>query len=75
MPGNGTVGSVDVVFGKVARVHIDEQFIDDSGKLDILKIRPIARMGYYDYTVVTEIFEMRIPAASEAELAGLEGKA
>jgi len=31
-------------------------------------------MGYYDYTVVDNIFEMKIPAGSEAELAGLEGR-
>ena len=35
----------------------------DNGKLDIKSIRPIARLGYYDYTVVDEIFEMKAPAA------------
>lgn len=73
-PGNGTVGAVDVVFGEVKHVHIDDDVIGDDGKLDILKIKPIARLGYYDYTVIESIFEMKIPAASEAELAGLEGR-
>jgi hypothetical protein len=31
-------------------------------------------MGYYDYTSVTEIFEMRIPNADATEMAGLEGR-
>jgi hypothetical protein len=44
------------------------------GKLDIAKLQPIARMGYYDYTVVRDVFEMRIPDASGEALAGLEGK-
>jgi hypothetical protein len=39
----------------------------------VKKLRPIARLGYYDYTVVNEVFEMRMPNASAAELAGLEG--
>lgn len=73
--GNSNHGWVEVKYGQVERIHIDEDFVSDDGKLDIPKIAPIARMGYYDYTVVREVFEMRIPNASEAALAGLEGKA
>jgi hypothetical protein len=36
-------------------------------------MKPIARLGYYDYTVVDNIFEMMPPGASFEELAGLEG--
>ncbi len=35
-----------------------------------LKIRPLARLGYYDYTVVDSIFEMVIPGDNEALLTG-----
>lgn len=73
LPGGGTVGTVDVVYGEVKHIHINDDVIDDTGKLDLLKIKPIARLGYYDYTVINNIFEMKIPAASAAELAGLEG--
>ena len=73
-PGRSAVGTVDVVFGEVARIHIDEKALTSDGRIDILGIKPIARMGYYDYTVVDNIFEMKIPAGSEAELAGLEGR-
>ena len=46
------------------------------GRVDPLKTRHIARLGYYDYTVVERTFEMVTPGASdEALLAGLEGKA
>ncbi|MYL69205.1 flavin reductase family protein, partial [Halorubrum terrestre] len=68
------VSTVDIVIGRVAQVHIDDKVIMDNGKLDIKSIRPIARLGYYDYTVVDEIFEMKAPAASKEELAGLEGR-
>ena len=71
-PGRTPVGTVDVVFGEVKRIHIDEKALTDDGRVDILGIKPIARMGYYDYTVVENIFEMKIPAGSEEELAGCD---
>lgn len=74
LPGNSPVGWVDVVFGRVAHIHVDDRYILPSGKLDIARIEPIARMGYYDYTVVRDVFEMRIPSASDAAEDGLEGK-
>lgn len=72
--GTTKASDADVVFGEVVRIHIREDVILPSGKIDILKIRPIARLGYYDYTSVTEIFEMRVPNADAEELAGLEGR-
>jgi hypothetical protein len=41
----------------------------------VLKIQPLARMGYYDYTFVDNQFQMVIPGNSQALLAGLEGSA
>ena len=75
VPGNSKVGSIDLVVADVKTIHIDESVIDEDGKLDILKIKPIARMGYFDYTVVTEKFEMRVPGSDDAARAGLEGSA
>jgi hypothetical protein len=49
--------------------------ITPDGKLDISRIQPIARMGYYDCTVVKDTFEMRIPGASAEAAEGLEGAA
>lgn len=74
-PGNGPMGSADVVFGKVVGIHIDDAVIDSNGLIDIVKIRPIARMGYYDYTSVDSVFRMVIPGDQSALLAGLEGSA
>ena len=74
-PGGPPMGTVDVVFGRVVAVHIDDAVIDASGRVDILKIHPIARMGYYDYTVVDNLFEMVIGGGNSALLAGLEGSA
>ncbi|MCG3402143.1 flavin reductase family protein [Staphylococcus massiliensis] len=74
IPTGDPVSTVDLVIGRVAQIRIDDDVILDNGKLDIQSIRPIARLGYYDYTVVDEIFEMKAPAATKEELAGLEGR-
>ena len=75
LPGNSPVGGIDVVYGEVMRIHVKDEVIMSSGKLNIAKMKPIARMGYYDYAVIEDTFEMRIPGASEAAEDGLEGKA
>jgi flavin reductase (DIM6/NTAB) family NADH-FMN oxidoreductase RutF len=74
-PGDGPMGSADVVFGRVVGVHIADEAIGADGLVDILKIRPIARMGYYDYTSVDSLFRMVIPGGQRALLGGLEGSA
>jgi flavin reductase (DIM6/NTAB) family NADH-FMN oxidoreductase RutF len=50
-----------LVIGEVVNVHIDDAFIVD-GNIDMARIRPIARLGYMDYTSVDNIFTMhRVP--------------
>ncbi len=50
-----------VTFGQVVGVHVDEAAIVD-GRVDITRLRPIARCGYRgDYTVVDSLFEMLRP--------------
>jgi len=72
-PGTPPMGSADVVFGRVVAVHIADEALTADGLVDVLKIRPIARMGYYDYTTVDNVFRMVIPGNNQALLAGLEG--
>ncbi|WP_366657212.1 flavin reductase family protein [Fodinicurvata sp. EGI_FJ10296] len=74
LPGKTDVGTTDLIVGEVVRIHVNDDALTPEGKLDVLKIRPIARLGYYDYTVIDNIFEMRIPESTEAEAAGLEGR-
>ena len=73
--GNSGHGWVDVVYGEVTRIHVKDEVLTPQGKLDYTAIQPLARMGYYDYTVVRDSFEMRIPGADLHASAGLEGKA
>ena len=73
--GKGVLGTVDVVIGEVLAVQIKDEFIMPNGKLDIIRMKPIGRLGYYDYTCVESVFEMVIPGSNEDLRAGMEGKA
>jgi len=46
-----------VVFGQVVGVHIDDSLLVD-GRVDIARAQPIARLGYADYALLGEIFEL-----------------
>ena len=52
-----------VVFGEVIGIHIQDDMITADGLIDVAKLRPIARLGYNDYTVVNPdtIFTMIRP--------------
>jgi len=49
-----------VVFGEVIGVHVDDQVLVN-GKIDFLKVRPIGRLGYFDFVEVNNIFSMARP--------------
>ena len=74
LKGNSAHGWVDVVFGEVVRIHVNDAVVTAEGKLDYAAIRPLARVGYHDYTSFSETFTMPIPGASGAAAAGLEGR-
>ncbi len=66
MPGHK--GPHHLLVGRVLGVHIKDEVIGADGKLDILKIRPLARLGYLDYTSVESFFTM-LPKGPGAEAA------
>jgi hypothetical protein len=49
------------VLGLVVGVHIDERFVR-AGRVDSAGMRPIARGGYDEYSVVERMFSMPRPA-------------
>jgi flavin reductase (DIM6/NTAB) family NADH-FMN oxidoreductase RutF len=61
LPGRVRESEHHVVIGRVVAVHIDEVALTPDGRVDVLKIRPIARLGYKDYTSVDSLFEMEKP--------------
>jgi flavin reductase (DIM6/NTAB) family NADH-FMN oxidoreductase RutF len=49
-----------LVLGEVIGIHIDDELIVE-GRLDTLGLQQVARLGYFDYTVVRELFEIPRP--------------
>ena len=49
-----------VVFGEVVGIHLRDDCLRD-GIFDITRFRPVARLGYRDYTVVRETFSLTRP--------------
>jgi flavin reductase (DIM6/NTAB) family NADH-FMN oxidoreductase RutF len=66
LPGYNPSQSVDMILGKVVLIHIKDDVIDANGKVDIVKIRPLARLGYQDYACVDRIFEIIRPKAQDS---------
>lgn len=52
-----------LVIGHVLGIHIDESVLVD-GRVDVARLRPLARMGYRDYAVVDRVFAMPRPPKS-----------
>jgi flavin reductase (DIM6/NTAB) family NADH-FMN oxidoreductase RutF len=71
--GPGASGTANLVIGRVLCVHIEDDVLMEDGRLDILKLRPLARLGYYDYTSVESIFEMVIPGEKRRGMEGVTG--
>ena len=62
VPQSGKKSSSSLIIGEVVNVHIDDSVIVN-GNIDMAQIRPLARLGYMDYTSVDNIFTMhRVPA-------------
>lgn len=60
LPGDDGTAVDHLVVGRVLGIHIDDRFIND-GRVDTAAMRPLARLGYSEYAVVTEAFRMRRP--------------
>ncbi len=59
LPNEGPGENV-TVFGRVLGIHISETILTD-GLVDPAKYHPLGRMGYMDYTIVSEVFAMKRP--------------
>jgi len=55
----------------VVGVHISDSVLTE-GLIDLSKVQPIARCGYYSYAVIRETFEMKPPGNGKMAY-GLEG--
>ncbi|GGA08105.1 flavin reductase family protein [Neptunicoccus cionae] len=53
-------GGAVMVLGEVVGIHIRDEHITD-GILDVTSYQPMARLGYRDYSAVTDIFSLNRP--------------
>lgn len=75
LPGNLPASGVHLLIGEVIGIHIDEAAIRD-GRIDLAALQPLARLGYRDYTRVTEVVELadaeRVTGRTEDTIAFLK---
>lgn len=64
LPANNAKSVHHVVIGQVVGIHINDNALTD-GKVDWVKIQPLARMGYMDYTHIDHVFTMPGPKGEE----------
>ncbi|MGI9408962.1 MAG: flavin reductase family protein [Hyphomicrobiaceae bacterium] len=52
-----------IVIGQIVGIHISDDVITTDGLVDMKKLRPLARLGYYDYAIIEpeNIFSMKTP--------------
>jgi flavin reductase (DIM6/NTAB) family NADH-FMN oxidoreductase RutF len=72
-PSKSNRGVIDMVIARVIEVHIDDDVLTPEGKIDFLKIKPLGRLGYYDYTYVNEVFTMPVPGLSSKQMMSFGG--
>ena len=65
LPCNDAGSTNAIVLGEVVGIHIDDAILTD-GMIDMSKFRPVARLGYMDYTVVDNVFTMLRPGMSDS---------
>ena len=49
-----------VTFGEVTGVHLRDDCLVD-GRFDVTTFQPLTRLGYRDYSVIREVFELKRP--------------
>lgn len=59
-------GSATVVIGVIQMMHIRSDIIDERHRIDITKLRPIARLAGAGYAYVHDIFDMVRPVYNKA---------
>lgn len=50
-----------LVIGEVIGVHLRDDCINDDGLFDVLRYQPLTRLGYRDYSRITELFSLKRP--------------
>lgn len=66
IPGNTPEATAWLLVGQVVGIHIDDAALTANGEIDVLRFKPLARMGYRDYTCVERVFQLNEFTGREA---------
>ncbi len=58
VPGRVGKATCKLILGEVVGIHIRDDAVTEDGRLDVPRLRPLARLGYLDYTYVDKRFEL-----------------
>ena len=76
LPGYSPDNIAHPVIGQVIGVHVRDDALTADGRIDVARIRPLARLGYFDYTAVDKVFTMEPTGPGlAARRKGLAGEA
>ncbi len=50
-----------LVIGEVVGVHMRDDCITEDGRFDVLRFQPLTRLGYRDYSRITDLFSLKRP--------------
>ena len=58
VPGNTPESAAWLLVAHVVGLHIADDALTSDGRIDITRLKPLARMGYRDYTAIDHTFEL-----------------
>jgi flavin reductase (DIM6/NTAB) family NADH-FMN oxidoreductase RutF len=61
---DGNQSNNHLFIGQVVGIHITEEAIVD-GRFDVTIAKPVSRLGYFDYSTVENVYEMKRPIYEE----------
>lgn len=64
--GDGSPGSAWIIIGEVVHMHVADEVINEQFHIDIARLKPIGRLAGFNYTRITDTFEMKRPPSQLA---------
>jgi flavin reductase (DIM6/NTAB) family NADH-FMN oxidoreductase RutF len=56
-------GGGNIVIGRIVHIHVRDDVLIGSDKIDILKLQPVGRLAGNSYTRINDLFELARPAS------------
>ena len=70
IPGRIPEAEATIVVGQAVGIHIRDDVVTEDGRIDVLQIKPLARLGYLDFTTVDRYLRGRGRARGPAPQQG-----